>query len=86
MNQRLPGDIELLPAEKKALVKDVCVFFEEQFDEEDMSDFRAEMVLDFFISIISPLVYNSAIDDASAFLTEKLEDMEVTLFAKAPRQ
>ena len=85
MNQRLPGEIELVPEEKKALVRDVCVFFEEQLDDENMSEFRAEMLLDFFLRRISPLAYNSAVDDARAFLSEKLEDMEATLFAKAPR-
>jgi len=86
MKQRLPGEIELLPEEKKALVKDICLFFEEQLDDENMSEFRAEMILDFFLGKISHIAYNSAVDDARAFLTEKLEDMEATLFAKAPRE
>ena len=40
------------------------------------------MILDFFIKKLSPVVYNSAIEDARAFLTESLEEMESTLFAK----
>jgi len=86
MKQRLPGETELLPEEKKALVRDICVFFEEQLDDENMSEFRAEMLLEFLLGKISPFAYNLAVDDARAFLTEKLEDMEATLFAKAPRK
>ena len=86
MKQRLPGEVELLAEERKALIKDVCVFFWEQFDEEELSEFRAEMILDFLLNKLSPLVYNTAVDDAKAFLTEKLEDMGATLFAKAPRE
>ncbi len=86
MKQRLPGETELLPEEKKALVRDICVFFAKHMDEEDMSEFRAEMILDFFLGKISHFAYNLAVDDARAFLTDKLDDMEATLFAKAPRK
>ncbi|MCK5036121.1 MAG: DUF2164 domain-containing protein [Candidatus Sabulitectum sp.] len=82
MNQRLPGDVEIPLEERKALVREISAFFEEQFEQE-LSEFRAEMILDFFIKKLSPVVYNSAIDDARAFLAESLEEMESTLFAKS---
>ncbi len=85
MNQRLPGDVEIPLAERKAMFRDIALFFEEQFDQE-VSEFRAEMILDFFLEKLSPIVYNSAILDARSFLAERLEDMEATLYAKAPRR
>lgn len=82
MNQRLPGEIEIPLEERKALVREISAFFDEQFEQE-LSEFRAEMLLDFFVKKFSPVVYNSAIDDARAFLAESLEEMESTLFAKS---
>jgi len=81
MNQRMPGDVEISLEERKALTRGIAAFFEEQFEQE-LSEFRAGMILDFFIKKLSPVVYNSAIEDARAFLTESLEEMESTLFAK----
>lgn len=85
MNQRLPGDVDIPAAERKAIFRDISMFFDEQFEQE-VSEFRAEMILDFFLEKLSPIVYNSAIDDARSFLSERLEDMEATLFAKARRE
>ena len=82
MNQRLPGDVEIPLEERKALVREISAFFEQQFEHE-LSEFRGEVLLDFFIKKLSPVVYNSAIDDARAFLAESLEEMESTLFAKS---
>ncbi len=85
MDRRLPGDVEIPVEQRKALIRDISEFFDEEFELE-LSEFRAEMILDFFLSRLSPVVYNSAIDDARAFLAERLEDMEATLFAKARRE
>lgn len=84
MTERLPGDVEISMEERKALIRDIAEFFDAQFEQE-VSEFRAGMMLDFFLLKLSPVVYNSAIVDARAFLSERLEDMEATLFAKVPR-
>lgn len=81
---RLPGDVEITPEERKALVTGVVKFFDTAMEQE-LSEFRAEMILDYFIERLSPVVYNGAIADAGAFIAERLEDMEATLFAKTPR-
>lgn len=49
--------------------------FAESFDEE-LSDFRAGELLDFFVRELGPPVYNQAIQDARAFFLDKLEDLE----------
>ncbi len=82
MSQRLPGDVDMSPEERNAFIREISVFFDHQFDQE-VSEFRAGILLDFFLAKLSPAVYNSAIEDARAFLAERLEDMEATLFAKA---
>ena len=85
MDRRLPGDVEIPVELKKALIRDISEFFDEEFELE-LSEFKAELILDYFLSRLSPVVYNGAIDDARAFLAERLEDMEATLFAKVCRE
>ena len=54
-------------------------FFLEEFDE-DLSDFRANQVLDFFLVALGPQVYNQAVQDALKFMQTKLEDLEGEVF------
>ena len=84
MTKRLPGEIEIPLEERKALTRDISAFFDEQFDQK-VSEFRAGIMLDFFLKKLSHTVYNDAIADARAFLSERLEDMEATLYAKDQR-
>ena len=85
MDRRLPGDVEISMQQRNALIRGISEFFDEEFELE-LSEFRAGMILDMFIAKLSPVIYNGAIDDARSFLTERLEDMEATLFAKEPRE
>jgi uncharacterized protein (DUF2164 family) len=64
-----------LSDERRALVLvSAKRFLAEQFDEE-ISDFRAEGLLDFFVKSLGPLVYNQAIQDALGFMQDKLTDL-----------
>jgi len=57
------------------LVSRLRGFFLEEFDE-DLSSFRAEQVLDFFLEVLGPPVYNQAVQDARRFMLEKLDDLD----------
>ena len=46
----------------------------ETFDEE-LSDFQADRLLDFFLKALGPSVYNQAVGDVRKFMLEKLEDL-----------
>ena len=50
-------------------------WFRSEFDEE-LSDFKAGQLLDFFVRELGPPVYNQAIRDAHGFVRNKLEDLE----------
>lgn len=50
-------------------------FFAEDLDSE-LSDFQAERVINFFVRHLGAPVYNQAIQDARAFLQEKLDDLD----------
>jgi uncharacterized protein (DUF2164 family) len=50
-------------------------FWLEEFDEE-LSAFRAERVLDWFLGALGPEVYNQAVQDARSFMQRKLDDLD----------
>ncbi len=53
----------------------IKAFYADRFGEE-LSDFRAASLLDFFVELLGPPVYNQAIQDARAFVEDKLVDLE----------
>ena len=50
-------------------------FYQQKFDE-DLSGFRAEQVLDFFLDALGPQVYNQAVQDARGFMLRTLDDLD----------
>jgi uncharacterized protein (DUF2164 family) len=74
-----PMRIKLSDERKTVLLKILTDFYREQFDEE-LSSYRAELLLNFFIKQIGPPIYNQAIADARAFMSEKLEDLDVEYY------
>ena len=46
-----------------------------EFDEE-LSPFRAEQLLDFFLAALGPHVYNQAVQDARGFMQRKLDELD----------
>lgn len=67
--------VELSEERRAELVLRLRGFFLEQFEEE-LSEFRAEHLLDFVLEAMGPQVYNQAVQDARAFMQRKLEDLE----------
>lgn len=70
-----PMRIKLSPDRRDDLVRSFQKFFHEAFDEE-LSEFRAEQTLDFFVRKLGPPVYNQAVRDAYAFFMDKVADLE----------
>lgn len=69
MRVHLDGD------RRAAMLQLVEGYFMDEFDEE-LSQFKAEQLLDFFIENLGPPIYNQAIRDAHAFIQDKLGDLE----------
>lgn len=67
--------IELDDARRKQLLLRLQGFFRSEFEEE-MSPFRAEQLLDFFLETLGPQVYNQAVQDARRYMQERLDDLE----------
>ena len=74
-----PLRIKLSSDRRATLIKLLKGFYKENFDEE-LSEYRAERLLDFFIKQLGPSIYNQAIADARAFIFEKLEDLDVEFY------
>ena len=67
--------IKLHAERRERMVRSIRHYFAENFDEE-LSDFKAEQLLDFFVRELGAPVYNQAIQDARGFIQEKLVDLE----------
>ncbi len=72
--------IKLSPEQKGLLRQKTIVLFKENFDE-DISDFKADQMLDAFIEKLGPGIYNAAIEDMKIFMMNQLEDLDA-LFQK----
>jgi uncharacterized protein (DUF2164 family) len=78
-----PMRIQLSDDRRSILVEAIQRQFAAEFDE-PLSDFRAEQILDFFVAELGPPVYNQGVRDASAYLAEKLADIEGDVFEREP--
>lgn len=74
-----PMRIDLSEERKQDLLKTLNDFYSKEFDEE-LSPYRAQRILDFFIKALGPPLYNQAIADARAFMSRKLDDLDAEFF------
>lgn len=72
--------LELDDDRRAHLVQRLQGFWAESFDEE-LSAFRAEQLLEFFLEALGPPAYNQGVQDARRFLREKLDDLEGDVYA-----
>ena len=66
------ADIEFTTKEKDILVQKIKRYFIAEMDQ-DVSQFDAEFLLDFFTEEVGPYFYNRGLHDAQALLESKLE-------------
>ena len=82
MSDRAAADsmkITLSDERRHEIIRTFTSFYYSEFDEE-ISEYRAEQILDFFMNILGPPIYNQAIQDARVFISEKLEDLDAEFF------
>ena len=56
-------------------------FFEDELDVE-MGDMKVQLVIDYLLKEVGPLVYNVAIKDAEKFIAERMLDLEGSCYEK----
>ncbi|EGO63679.1 DUF2164 domain-containing protein [Acetonema longum] len=66
--------IELSKEAKADIINSIKQFFLQERDEK-LSDFKANIILEFILADIAPRIYNQGIQDACRFMSEKVEDM-----------
>ena len=74
-----PMRIELAGERRERMVRSVQKFFEDRLDQA-LSEFQAELLIEFFVKELGAPVYNQAIRDAHAWVEEKLTDLEGEFF------
>jgi uncharacterized protein (DUF2164 family) len=72
-------NIELSKERRQELIRSIKGYFLEHHDEE-IGDLRAGLLLDFFLDLTGPPVYNQAIKDAQAYFQQKVEDLDGVCF------
>jgi uncharacterized protein (DUF2164 family) len=80
-----PLRIKLCEERRAAILRLFTDHYREEFDEE-ISEFRAEKVVDFFVKTLGPSVYNQAIADARKFMLAKLDDLDVEFYESEPQR
>ncbi|HEX6924685.1 MAG TPA: DUF2164 domain-containing protein [Longimicrobiaceae bacterium] len=75
MRIKLSGD------RRASILRSIKQHYLDEFDEE-ISDFRANGLLDFFVKELGPPVYNQGVRDAAAFVQDKLTDIEGEVYER----
>ena len=71
--------IQIPKEKKKHVLQSIKRYFEENM-ESDIGDLKATLLLDFCVKEIGPIIYNQAVVDAQARLTENVTDLDVSLY------
>ncbi len=71
--------IEIAKEKRKDAILSLQQYFERNLPE-PVGDLAAGLLLDFFLQEIGPLIYNKAISDAQARLTQRLTELDAELY------
>jgi uncharacterized protein (DUF2164 family) len=74
-----PARIKLSQDRRADLVALIQHFVRTEFDQE-LSEFQAARLLDFFVRHLGAPVYNQAVQDVRGFLQEKVSDLDVEFY------
>ncbi|MDZ4263942.1 MAG: DUF2164 domain-containing protein [Pseudomonadota bacterium] len=73
------AEITFSKEEKELITKKIQLYFEKELNQE-IGQFDAEFLLDFFAKDIGAYFYNRGLYDAQAILERRLEDMAETIY------
>ena len=73
--------IRLSDERRAQLLTSLKHYFDAEFDD-PLSDFRAEGLLDFFVRVLGPPLYNQGVRDAASFMQNKLADIEGEVYER----
>ena len=73
------ADIEFSKEEKEVIIKKIQLYFSQELDQE-IGQFDAQFLLDFFADEVGAYFYNRGLYDAQAILERRLEDMSEAIY------
>ena len=68
------ASIEIDQQKKKILIEKIKVFYSKEMEEE-IGEFKAKKLMDFFMNELAVQIYNMAIEDAKDYMTQRIEDL-----------
>ena len=71
--------INLTPQQSQEVIHSLKRYFSAELDQE-LSELKAKLLLDYLLKEIAPLAYNQGVSDAEKFFRNKLEDLSATCF------
>lgn len=71
--------IRLTDERRERTLRSIRKFYAEVLEQE-LSEFTASRILDFFVKELGAPLYNQAIQDARKFLQQKLDDLDVEFY------
>ena len=71
--------IKLLQEKEKKIVESIKLYFEENMDSK-IGNLKADLLLDYILKEIGPIVYNQAIEDTQKYMMEKINELDSSLF------
>ncbi len=74
------ADIEFTRAEKEILARRIQLYFDQELGQE-LGQFDAEFLLDFFAEEIGPYFYNRGLYDARQVIDEQVETISDALYS-----
>ncbi len=82
--QKVKNEIEINNDRSKTMIKKIQIYIKEEFGE-SIGELRAGFLLEFFMKELGPSIYNQGINDAQAFIQDKLIDLESALSLEETR-
>lgn len=73
------AEIQFTKEEKEAIVKMIQGYFRDELDQ-NIGQFPATFLLDFFTETIGPYYYNRALQDAQVVLDERMDSIRDALY------
>ncbi len=71
--------IKISQDNQKQVIASIKRYFEE-YMEDEIGDLKANLLLDYFLKEIGPIVYNRAIADAAAFFRDRAADLDASCY------
>lgn len=71
--------VTLEEVRRERLIRGLQGLYQTEFAEE-ISPFRANQVLDFFLGALGPQIYNQAVHDARGSMQQRLDDLDGEIY------